>query len=318
MTRLFLTTAIAAFGILVTGGVTRGAGEQADSERRAEIVAHVGPSRTILVADVEDRISAIPPFQRATFGDSPSAIRHRFLSEVVGREALVLLGAEAEGLGSKAPASYALDRARSSATIRAIRARIGSASAISIVDVRAYYEANRARYESPERYQIWRILCATREEAQGVLDAVAKDASLKTFGDLARDHSQDKATRLRSGNVGFVTEDGSSNEPGLRVDPAVVHAARGVRDGELVGHPVPEGDSFAVVWRRGTIAASKRSAEDVAPQIRDTLWTARVKSETDRLVARLRGSRLHDLNERPLDGVELDLSPPRPSAQSAR
>src|SRR5580700_8259742 len=58
MTRLFLTTAIAAFGILVTGGVTRGAGEQADSERRAEIVAHVGPSRTILVADVEDRISA--------------------------------------------------------------------------------------------------------------------------------------------------------------------------------------------------------------------------------------------------------------------
>jgi hypothetical protein len=319
MMRLSVSTAIVVAAVLLTRGETRGAGEKGEPERRAEIVARVGPSRTILVGDMEDRISAMPPFQLATFGDSPSAIRHRFLYEVIGRESLVLLGAEASGLGGKPPASYAIDRARSSATIRAIRTRIGSASAISMEDVRAYYEANRARYESRERYQIWRILCATRAEAQSVLDIATKDASLKTFGDLARDHSQDKATRLRAGNVGFVTEDGSSNEPGLRVDPAVVHAARSVRDGELVMHPVPEGDSFAVVWRRGTIAASKHALEDVAAQIRDALWTARVKSETDRLVSRLRGSKLRDLNEGLLDGVELDLSPtPRTRPSAAR
>jgi len=306
--RLTFSAAIVVAGALLEPGETGAASAQTDSARRAEVVAHVGPSRTILVGEVEDRLSAMPAFQRATFGDSPAAIRRRFLDEVVVRESLLLLGAEAEGLGQKLPSAYAVDRARSSASIRAIRSRIGPASAIPMRDVRAYYEENRARYEAPERYQIWRILCATREEAQTVLDLATKDASPKTFADLARDHSQDKATRLRAGNIGFVTEDGTSNEPGLRVDPAVVRAARSVRDGEIVAHPVPEGDGFAIVWRRGTLVASKHAMEDVAAQIQEALWMARVKNETDGLVSRLRASKLRDLDQRLLDGVDLDLS----------
>jgi peptidyl-prolyl cis-trans isomerase C len=319
--RVPLTAALILAAALLDRGETRAADAPADAARRAEVVAHIGPTRTILVGELEDRILAMPAFQRATFGDSAAAIRHRFLSDVVVREILLSLGAEADGLGQKLPAAYALDRARSSATIRAIRARIGPASSISIEDVREFYEANRERYESPERIQIWRILCATRDEAQTVLDLATKDASPRTFSDLARDHSLDKATRLRAGNVGFVTEDGASNEPGLRVDPALVRAAQSVHDGQLVAHPVPEGDAFAVVWRRGTLAASKHTLNDVAAQVRDTLWTARVKSETDGLVSRLRASKLRDLNQASLDNVDLDLAGktrPHPSAADAQ
>ncbi len=309
--RVPLAAALIVAGTLLDRGETRAADVPTNAARRAGIVAHVGPTRTITVGELEDCILAMPTFQRATFGESPAAIRNRFLTDVAVRETLLSLGAEADGLSQKLPSAYAVDRARSSATIRAIRARIGPASSIPMEEVRGFYEANRARYESPERIQIWRILCATSEEAQTVLDLAAKDATPKNFSDLARDHSQDKATRLRAGNVGFVTEDGASNEPGLRVDPAVVHAAEGVRDGQLVMHPVPEGDSFAVVWRRGTLAASKHTVDDVALQIRDTLWAARVKSETDGLVSRLRASKLLGLNEALLDSVDLDLSPRR-------
>jgi peptidyl-prolyl cis-trans isomerase C len=302
----FATVAAIVAGVLLDRGETRAAGVQSDEARRAEIVAHIGSARTVLVGELERRILAMPAFQRATFGDSPAAIRHRFLSDVMVRESLALQGAEAAGLDQKLPSAYAVDRARSSATIRAIRARLGPAASIPMDDVRTYYEANLGRYESAERYQIWRILCPTRDEAQSVLDVVTKAPSPKTFSDLARDHSQDKATRLRGGNLGFVIEDGSSNEPGLRVDPGVVRAARTVRDGDIVPHPVPEGDSFAVVWRRGTLAVSKRAIEEVAAQIRDAVWSGRVKSETDSLVLRLRASNVRDLNQALLDDVDLE------------
>jgi len=306
--RLSSSAAVLVAGALLGRGETSAAaGARTDAARRAGIVARVG-SRAILVGEVEDRILAMPPFQRATFGDTPAAIRHRFVSDVVVRDALLLLGAEADGVERKLPSAYAVDRARSSGTIRAIRARVGPASSIPMDDVRAYYESNRARYESPARIQIWRILCATRDEAQTVLDLAATDAGPKGFTDLARDHSLDKATRLRGGNVGFVTEDGASNEPGLQVDPAVVQAAETVHDGQLVPHPVPEGDAFAVVWRRGTLAASKRTVQDVTLQVREALWETRVKSETDALVARLRAENVRGLNEGALEGVEVEIA----------
>ena len=52
-------------------------------------------------------------------------------------------------------------------------------------DVQAYYERNRARYDAPERYRLWRILCKTREEAQEVLGAALADSTPKTFAQLA-------------------------------------------------------------------------------------------------------------------------------------
>jgi peptidyl-prolyl cis-trans isomerase C len=82
-----------------------------------------------------------------------------------------------------------------------------------------------------------------------------------------------------------------------------------VKDGQLVTAPVKEGDNWAVVWRRGTIPATKRSIDDVAAQIRDTIWKQRVKEETDKLVAELRKKNLHDLDEAPLAELPATLGP---------
>jgi peptidyl-prolyl cis-trans isomerase C len=112
--------------------------------------------------------------------------------------------------------------------------------------------------------------------------------------------------------VGFVTAEGTSSEPGLRVDPLVVQAAQKVRDGSLVPEPVAEGERFAVVWRRGTIVSTKRTVDDVAAQIRDTLWKTRLKEETDREIAHLRASKLRDINEGLLDTIDLRASDAAP------
>jgi peptidyl-prolyl cis-trans isomerase C len=276
------------------------AGIPAD-ERRGRAVAHIGSVRTITAGELEDRIAALPPFQRATFGADAASVRRAFLEQVVVPEALEAIGARADNLADRLPASNAIARARSQATVRAIRQRLGPESAIPMEDVEKYYDANRARFDGPERIQIWRILCKTKEEAQEVLEQAKKEPTPKAFGDLAREHSADKSSNLRGGNLGFVEPDGTSSEPGWRIDPGVVRAAESVHDGEIVPAPVREGEYFSVVWRRGTIAASRRKVEDVAAQIRDTLWKARVKEETDKLVASLRAAKLRNLDTSPID-----------------
>jgi peptidyl-prolyl cis-trans isomerase C len=274
------------------------------SERRAHVVARL-ESVAITVGDLENAIAAMPPFQRATFGGSQAEVRRRFLTEVVVRDALLAIAADQRRLAELPPAAYQIERARSAATIRAIRARIGPAAAMPMVDVERYYEDNRARYDVPERYLIWRILCKTREDAEGVLDSAKRDPTPATFAALAREHSVDKATYLRSGNLGFITAEGRSNEPGFQVDSVIVRAAQAVRDGAFVAAPVAEGEYFSVVWRRGTIAATKRTQSEATAQIRDAIWKARVKEETDSLVARLRAAKLRDLDASLLKVIDL-------------
>ncbi|HEY1694762.1 MAG TPA: peptidyl-prolyl cis-trans isomerase [Polyangiaceae bacterium] len=297
--RRLVAAVLIAVGLLGVHGDTR-ADDAGDDARRAGVVVRLGSTRVITVGELEDRLANVPPFQRATFGKDAATVKRAFLEQVLVPEVLESLGAEAAKLGDQLPTSYALERVRSQSVVRAIRARLGPESSISMQDVQAYYDANRSRYDTPERYQIWRVLCKTRDEAQAVLDAAKKDPTSKGFGDLARDHSIDKGSNLRGGNLGFITPDGTSNEPGLRVDPALVKAVQGVRDGELVPAPVPEGENWAVVWRKGTIVATKRPVDQVAAQIRDTLWKARVKDETDKLTASLRASKLRDFDEAPL------------------
>jgi peptidyl-prolyl cis-trans isomerase C len=293
--RRALFAAVLAAGMLAAQSPTR-ADPPADGARRARAVATLGPTRIVTVGELEDRIAALPPFQRASLGADAAAVRRAFLVQVLLPEALESLGGEGEKLDRLQPTSYQLERARSQSVVRAIRARLGPASAIPLEDVQKYYDDNRVRYDAPERYQIWRILCKTREEAQSVLDAARRDPTPKAFGELARDHSIDKASNLRDGNLGFISPDGTSKEPGLRVDVSIVRAAQGVQDGQLVATPVPEGDGFSVVWRRGTLAATRRTVDQAASQIRDILWKTRVKEATDGLVADLRATRLHDLN----------------------
>lgn len=278
-----------------------------EAARRAKVVATVGP-RKVTVGELEDRLAMVPRYQLATFGDAPDAIRRKFLNDIVVSDLLLSLGAEDKKLDKELPTSHQLDRALSSATMRAVRLGIGPASAITMDDVKRYYEENKSRYDQPDRYGIWRILCKTKAEAQEVIDAAKKDPTPKAFEALARDHSIDKATYLRGGNLGFIGPDGTSNEAGLKVDPAIPKAAASVKDGELYPQPVAEGDAFAVVWRRGTIAATKKSVEDAAAQIRDTLWKQRVEAAQKKLTDDLYASKVRDVNPDLLRGIDVSTS----------
>jgi peptidyl-prolyl cis-trans isomerase C len=276
-----------------------------EAARRGKIALKVG-SRVVSVAELEDRLAEVPPFQAATFGASRDEIVKAFVDQVIVHDLLLGAGAEQRKLDQTLPTKQQLQRARSTATLRALRkGELRSAATIPMADVAKYYEDNRSRFDSPERVNLWRILCKTREEADTVLAAAKRDLTIPKYNELARDHSIDKATNFRGGNLGFVSPDGSSNEAGVKVDPILVKAAASAKDGDLVPQPVPEGTGFAVIWRRTTVPATRRTLEEATAQIRTTLYRERTEAQEKKLIDELRAKHVRDVNADLLKIIEL-------------
>jgi len=318
-TRLFVVLGLALAGAAVNGPSRADADAASpDVARRARVAVTVGTHK-VTVGELEDRMAGIPPFQLQTFGASRDEIMRTFVEQVIVRDLVLTAGAEERGLHRELPTKQLLQRALSTATLRTTRNAFPSANAIPMDDVRRYYEENRSRFDSPERINVWRILCSSREDAQAVLEAAKREPSITKWADLARERSIDKATNLRSGNLGFLGPDGTSNEAGLKADPALVKAVQSVKDGELVAQPIAEGNAFAVVWRRATVAANRRSVEESAAQIRSAIFRERTERAEKSLLDDLRAKNVKEVNEALLGQIELrpfdaGVSLPRSSA----
>ena len=278
--------------------------DDVEAARRAKPVLTVGRHR-LTVGELEDKIAAVPLYQLPEFGTTREGVARGFIEKALERDMIFAEGAELRGLDREPPAKQLIERALSGYALRSVRTQLPSASAIPAEDVKKYYDDNHTRFDAPERINVWRILCKTRDEATNVIELAHKDSSIAKYNDLAREHSIDKATNLRGGNLGFVAPDGASNEAGVKVDPALVKAAQSVKDGELVKDPVPEGSAFAVVWRRATIAPSHRSLEDAAPQIRSSLFRERTEKAEKQLIEDLRKKNLSDEHDELLAQIEL-------------
>lgn len=255
-----------------------------------EVVARVGPE-AITRGELEQRIASMPRLQLSLYGKNADEIRRNVLEKVLVVERLHEQGAVARGLPERRDVRLRLRDAYRAALARAMRAEPG-AGPIADADVAAYYEQNTARFQTPERVQLWRILVATRPEALAVLEKAKKPEGLAVWAELARRSSLDKATSERGGDLGLVGPDGRSQAPAVRVEMSVVEAARKVKDGELVPEPVPEGDKFAVVWRRASSPALTRTLEQEAPAIKQMLDRQRAESQTRALLDRLRAELL--------------------------
>jgi peptidyl-prolyl cis-trans isomerase C len=275
-----------------------------DATRRSRTVVTVG-TRKVSVGELEDHLAGIPPYQISTLGASRDAVIRAYLDQVLVRDLLLASGAEARGFDKQPLTSQLIGRALSSATLRKARGPYASAAAVPQEDVARYYDEHRSQFDAPTRINIWRILCPTRDAARKVLEDARHEPTVARFTELAREQSTDKATNLRGGNLGFLAPDGASNEAGLRADPALVRAAQAVKDGEFVSEPVQEGSGFAVVWRRGTVAANRQSVDDASAQIRAAIFRERTESFEKTLIADLRARHVSELNAGLLATIEL-------------
>jgi peptidyl-prolyl cis-trans isomerase C len=271
----------------------------------AKPIAHVG-SESVSADSLSRRIARIPDFQRATLGDSPIKLKRQVLGTFIIPDLLYAQEAERLKLGER-PAVQGRQRdVMRAAMDHELRQEASAKTPVSLEDIRAYFEANRSRFETPRRVHIWRILSDDEALAKKVIaDSKAVDG-IQRWSQYARESSLDKATHLRNGDLGFVHPDGDTDTPTLRVDPALFAAADQLRDGELAAEPIKEGVHWAVIWRRGSMKALNRSLEQEQASIRQVLERQRVEQARDGLLTELRAKYVSAVNEAALDNVVFD------------
>ena len=268
----------------------------------AKPVAHVG-AETVSADTLSSSIGRIPDFQRAALGNSPSNLKRRVLDTLVIPDLLYAQEAKRLKLGERATVRNRQREVLRAAMDHELRRETSAKTPITADDIRAYFEANRGRFETPRRLHIWRILGDDEALAKKVIaDCKAVDG-VQRWSQYARESSLDKATHLRNGDLGFVHPDGDTDTPTLRVDPALFAAADQLKDGELATEAVKEGARWAVIWRRGSMKAINRTLEQEQASIRQVLERQRVELARDALLNELRSKYVSGLNEAALENV---------------
>jgi peptidyl-prolyl cis-trans isomerase C len=265
---------------------------------RAQVpgLARVG-SRSIDVGAFSERLGRLAPFQRAQLGAS-WAEQRRGLLDLLLREALL----EAEAARSDASLGSPRDTALARALLQELQ-RQAQAAGATPAQIADYHAAHRDQYAAPASILIWRILLRGEPEARQLLRELGKPGE-SSWSRLARERSIDNATHMRSGSLGYVAADGQTHMPQVRVAPGLFAAAERVRDGELVPEPVPEGDAFAVIWRRASHPAGPEPLQAAAADIRAALAAERFTTESRALLEQLRRDGLRDYQPAPLAGFE--------------
>jgi peptidyl-prolyl cis-trans isomerase C len=279
--------------------------ERAVAERPDSVVATVGRSQ-LTTLDLERRLAALPAYQLAALGNSVEAAKRRYLEEVVVRELLLDQAAADEKLEQDPPVAQQVRAHLAEALVTELERGIERTRLVTDEQVRRAFETEEPSLETPRRLRVFRILVGDESEARKLIGEAQGTAGLTKWATLARERSLDKATNMRNGDLGFVRPDGSTDVPGLRVDPALFAAADRVADGALVPDPVRENDRFAVIWRRGSLPAERASFEQRAPAIRQRLVRQQLEKELSALVERLREERAELGNVALVDQVTVD------------
>jgi peptidyl-prolyl cis-trans isomerase C len=281
-------------------------------------VAHAEPPTPVVrvgtaelsVTQLERELKSVPGFQLATFGNDPATIKQSYVENVTLRDLLLTQA----GLQRKLDDSPRFLRHKMEALRRALAdqlaTQIRERREITNLAIEQYYTEHRRHFVTGKRILIWRILVDDKQVAQQILEAAKGTQGPERWTTLAREKSLDHATRMRRGTLGFVQHDGTTNIPEVRVEPALFAAAEGVKDGELVPHPVVEGKRYAVVWRRGSLKPTTRTLEQEQSAIRQVLEQAQLERELEALTQRLATRYVSAKNTAPLALLPADTAPP--------
>lgn len=266
-------------------------------------VARVGKA-TISAEALTARLAELPDFQRSALGTTPDRLKRRVLEDELIPELLFAQEAEHLKVAERPEFKNRERELLRGAMERELRAQVRAPSA---EEIRAYFEANRGRFETPRRLRLWRIVVDDEALAKQIIREAQGTDALARWDKFARDNSLDKATHLRNGDLGFVRPDGNTDTPTLRVDAALFAAADKIADGELCPEPIKEASHFAVVWRRGSLKAIHRTLAQEEGAIAQVLERERLGQAQATLLAALRAKYLHSMNEAALENVHFDL-----------
>jgi peptidyl-prolyl cis-trans isomerase C len=268
-------------------------------------------------ASIERALRRVPAFQLAELGADDAARRRAVVEKLLVPEVRGAAEARARGLDKKPRTADRLRELYSRAMDAELSRETGEKQPVTDADVQKYFDEHRARFETPRRVRIWRILVSDEALARKIIAESQGMPGPARWRNFAREHSLDAATKLRDGDLGFVRPDGSTESPRVRVDPALFAAVEGLADGQIAPEPVKVAAGIAVVWRRGSLPAISRTVAQEAGAIRTLLTRERLEAARKGLLQDLRQQRVKQLDTQLFDTLpDTMFALPEPSARA--
>lgn len=292
-----------------------GASDASTGADKAPAVVRVG-KETFTLSELRERLSGLNDVQLSWYGREKPVLN--YVDAVIVRNALFAQEAARRNLRRAVRVQDGLREDLRRRLREDIKTQLAPPSDD---DLRRYYDQHSSLFKRPERIRLWRILLQDASLAQTILKEAQKPDGVAAWRKLAREHSLDKATAMRSGDLGFVRADGSTDAPEVRVNQKLFAAAQKLRDGELAAEPVESKDGLSLIWRRGSLPATERSFETEKPRILRLLQRKRLVEQESKLLTQLRKQYIKSYNPKPLTKLlavqPFQDRPPRPSDSSA-
>jgi hypothetical protein len=293
--------------LLLTGGLTLVAASALCADPNA-VVVQVGEHR-VSVSELERRWRELPGFQRQALGTSVQSRLRTFIDRWVVPDLLLVQAPRILDVRASSRAQTAQKAILQQALANHLRSQTEKQTPVTEGDAKAYFEAHRDLFDKPERLRLFRILLADQKSAEELIQKVKNATAFDAWRNLAREKSLDLATRMRAGELGFVSAEGKSDIVELQVNPVLFAAAARLKDGEIAKQPINEGNQFAILWRRGHVAAEPATLAANEAAIVEHLRQARAHAALDALVSELKTKYVRDQRPEALEGVTFNTGP---------
>lgn len=263
-----------------------------------EVLVTIG-DRTITVGEFADRLASQSPYLQARF-ESPER-RREFLENLIRFELLVY-EAKRRGYADQPD----IQRARRTAmTQQLIKKEVDEQLKLAEItdeEIQEVYDANPHEYDRPAQVRANDILIKDRAEAEKVL-AQAQKLDINQFRRLAREKSEDEATKKDGGDLQFFTADAEGHPP-----KAVRDAAFTVnRVGDVFPEVVKTSEGYHIVMLTGKRAPLKRTYEQAQRAIRHKLAREKKDAAMEALLERLRKDIKVEIDYDALADVKVDI-----------
>jgi parvulin-like peptidyl-prolyl isomerase len=246
-----------------------------------QVVAEIGPQK-ITTADLDQRIemsidrqlsqfaSTLPEEERNRQKEmllkqfSTSANRLQFLNQFLAEEMLYRHARDSKLTDDQHVRDLISDQERSLLANLMLEKELNDQIHITSGDLTTYYEAHKADYIQPERVRIAHILVPNEQEAESVRKRLASGES---FEDIAKELSEDTATRENGGEIQRWIERNSQGIPELGEVPGIIDLVFSTEAGSIVKQPITSDKGAHIVKVLKHEQESQKTFEDVKQEV---------------------------------------------------
>lgn len=221
-------------------------------------------------------------------------------------------------INEHAPARQATKHAAVTLWIRDTIEKDGGPKSIPQTEIRKYFAQHKQELSRPEQRRASHILVDDKDKAIQLLKD-AQTADIPQFKQLAREVSIDPQTKMRGGDLGYLSRPSQQQEEPIaaaspNMDPAVeavlVRAAFALKEvGDTTEQPIQVGNSYSILKLTAVRPAENASLTEHAATIAQQIWLQKKAKLLDRWEQRLR--RQHKVQSSP-ELADLVRLPDRP------